>query len=500
MKREVWHPNVRMSGCSVLLHVPDAEWRMRQGFPVEIVEARTDSLASLGEWLQASGYQPERRHIGDLGRQAGGARVRLVEVAAGESATRLAALTRRGPGEHVAIAAIVDEGDEASLSKALAVGPDDLLTYPFDEDELKTRLDALQQLGRSRAVLAERAQTFRHFLPTTPKAGAATSAQAPVAGRQGEVKGGRAAAAGNGRRSLDVGRPRVLVVGPASQHKVKVGEALARAAINYADSLEKAKGPLETGGFDLVVLLGTNAAARRDLVRWPEFANGGIPATLLVLDRASADDRLELRQRLAQLPVADRLTLPQPAELVRARMDFWLAFVHRQRQLLSPPADPLHGLCHDGLTGLFSHGYFLEHVRHLEIREPHRRAIVVIELVNLPRLNESAGYAAVNRYLATLGPTLRRNVRAEDLASHLGSGRFAVLLDDVAPLAATRIGRRLEQLLAKLPEAAAQLPSGCAVTPRLTARTLELDSKRPPLQQLQELLRWQRPMDNAAAA
>ncbi len=500
MKPEVWHPNVRMSGCSVLLKVPDAEWRMRQGFPVEIVEARTDSLASLGEWLQAGGYRLERRHIGDLGRKAGDAHVRLVEVAAGESAARLAALTRRCPGEHFAIAAIVDEGDEASLAKALAVGPDDLLTYPFDAAELKTRLDALQQLRRSRAVLAERAQTFRHFLPTTPKVGAAACAPASMAGRHGEANGGRSAAAGNGRRTLDIGRPRVLVVGPASQHKVKVGEALARAAINYADSLEKAKDPLATGGFDLVVLLGTNAAARRDLLRWPEFAHAGIPATLLVLDRASADDQLELRQRLAQLPVADRLTLPQPAELVRARMDFWLAFVHLQRQLLSPPTNLLRGLCQDGLTGLFSHGFFLEHVRHLEIRDPHRRAIVVIELVNLPRLNESAGYAAVNRYLATLGPTLRRNVRAEDLACHLGSGRFAVLLDEVAPLAATRIGRRLERLLAQLPEAAAQLPPGAAVPPRLTARTLELDSNRPPLAQLQELLRWQRPIDSAAAA
>ena len=56
------------------------------------------------------------------------------------------------------------------------------------------------------------------------------------------------------RRRPDGGdRPRVLVIGPASQHKVKIGEALGRAALNFADNLEKAKGALETGAFEMVV-------------------------------------------------------------------------------------------------------------------------------------------------------------------------------------------------------------------------------------------------------
>lgn len=501
MKPALWHPNGRMSGCGVALQLADAEWRMRHGFPVEIVEARNDSLASLADWLEASGYGVARRRVGDLGRDATGARVRLVEVTAEESAARLAALTRRAAGEHVAVAAIVAEGDEISLSKALAVGPDDLLTWPFDEEELETRLDALQQLGRARAVLAERERSFARFGPT-PAAGRAMPGGHP-GGRPAGHAAGHAPGQGEaprGRRPADADRPRVLVIGPASQHKVKVGEALARTAINYADNLEKAKGALERGGFDMVVLLGTNPAARRDLLRWPELAGPGFPATLLVLDATSADDRLESRQRLAQLPLADRLTLPQPAELVRARMDFWLAFVRLQRRLLDPPADVLQRLCHDGLTGLFNHGFFLEHLRQLQIEADSRRALVVIELVNLPRLNESAGYAAVNRYLAALGPALRRNVRAEDLPAHLGCGRFAVLLDDVAPAAATRIGRRLEQYLAQLPEARAQLPQAQTVSPRLTASSLELQSGAPPLQQLQELLRWRRLDGNAASA
>jgi diguanylate cyclase (GGDEF)-like protein len=465
-----------MSGCGLFLQLPEAEWPMRHGFPVEIVEARTDSLSSLAEWLAGSGYQPRRRRVGDLGRAAPGSCVRLIEITAGESAARLAALTRRGAGEHVAVAAVVPESDHVSLSKALAVGPDDLLTYPFDADELVVRLDALHQLGRTRAVLAERSRTFARFA-----APAASPGALPLR-----------------RRTATAERPRVLVVGPASQHKVKVGEALGRALINYADNLDKAKGTLATGGFDLVVLLGTNLAARRDLLSWPEIVEKvmvghGAPTTLLVLDAAGGGDQLEVRQRLAHLPVADRLVLPQPAELVRARMDFWLAFVALQRQLLSPPAGELNGLCHDGLTTLYNHGYFLEHLKAIDLAPPHRRAMLVVELVNLARLNENAGHAMANRYLAALGPVLRRNVRAEDLAGYLGGGRFAILLDDVASGTATQIGRRLEQLLSRVPHAG-------SLAPRLTARSFELGADSIPMRLLQETLRWQTMSGTAPAA
>jgi diguanylate cyclase (GGDEF)-like protein len=474
-----------MSGCTLSLRLPGAEWRMRQSFPVEIVEARTDSLASLGDWLGESGYACHRRRMGDLGRRAPAACVRLVEVTAAESAARLAALTRRGAGEHVAIAAIVPESDEISLAKALAIGPDDLLTYPFDADELVVRLDALHQLGRARAVLAERGRTFARFGPPAP-----TAARRPGSGRasSGGGEGERAR-----RRTATEDRPRVLVIGPATQHKVKVGEALARAAINYADNLEKATGALATGSFELVVLLGTNQAARRDLLRWPELAGPGAATTLLVLDQDSGEDHLEIRQRLAHLPVADRLSLPQPAELVRGRMDFWLTVVRLERQLLSPPAGELLGLCHDGLTGLFNHGFFLEHLKTLDLAPPHRRAMVVIELVNLARLNEAVGHAMVNRQLAALGPALRQHVRAEDLPAYLGAGRFAVLLDDVAPGMATQIGRRLEHLLGRVAQAG-------SLQPRLTARSLELDAAAAPLQLLHEAFRWRLDTRSPAAA
>jgi diguanylate cyclase (GGDEF)-like protein len=312
--------------------------------------------------------------------------------------------------------------------------------------------------------------------------------------RGAPAAGGAASAAGRARRqTATADRPRVLVIGPASQHKVKVGEALARASINYADNLEKAKGALETGAFEMVVLLGTNPAARRELQRWPDYAGKGFPATVLVLDEATMQDHLELRRRLAALPVTDRLGMPQPAELVRARMDFWLTFARLQRQLLSPPTDALYGLCHDALTGLFNHGFFLEHLRSVEAAAPHRRAMILIELVNLARLNEAAGHAAANRHIAALGPVLRRGVRADDLPAYLGAGRFAVLLDDVAPGQATHVGRRLERLLGAVPHAG-------QLEPRLTARSFELGPDLPPLQLLQEAMRWRKTRGPSAVA
>ncbi len=480
-----------MSGCALFLQLPEAEWRMRQAFPVELVEARPGSLASLADWLAAGGYQPHRRRVGELASTLPDACIRLVEVTAGQTAGRLAALTRRAAGEQVAVAALVPEDDEISLSKALAVGPDDLLTYPFDADELVTRLDALQQLGRARAVLAERRRTLARFAPTLVPAVSPTAPRdaPPPVSIAAEPTAARARS-----RTAAASRPRVLVIGPASQHKVKVAEALARALINYADNLEKAKGALATSAFDLVVLLATNPVARRELLRWPELSGLGTMATLLVLDRGGVEDPLETRQRLAHLPVSDRLILPQPAELVRARMDFWLTFVELQQRLCTPPPGELFGLCHDSLTGLFNHGFFMEHLRTLDLAPPHRRALLVIELVNLARLNEAAGYAAANRYLAALGPALRRQVRAEDLAAYLGGGRFAVLLDDVAPGAATGIGARLARLLG-------QVACSGSLAPRLTARSIELTPGLAAKQWLQQALRLRRdPSPSSAAA
>lgn len=465
MKPVSWHVNCRLSGCAFPWQLPEMEWQMRRGFAVEIVEARPGSLSSLAEWLDSNGYAFTRQTSATLaGRSAElQPRVRLIEIGVDQAAAPLAALSRRQPDEGVAVAALADEAEALSLSKALAIGVDDLLTYPFDEDELRARLDALHQLGRARAALRERALTFRRFQPP----------RAPVA-----------AVGTRPRRRPDGGdRPRVLVIGPASQHKVKIGEALGRAALNFADNLEKAKGPILTRSFDMIVLLGTNAAARRDLLRWTDLATDHPPVTLLALDQSSDGEPLDAKRRLAHLPVADRLILPQPAELVRARMDFWLGFAALQRRLLAPPEDELQGLCHEPLTGLFNHGFFLEHLRTIEAGAIQRGGLVFVELVNLPRLNEAAGHAAVNRYLARLGPMLRRDLRAEDLAAHLGAGRFAVLLDDIGAGAATLIGRRLERLLAKVPH---DLP----ITPRLTARSIQLDEGLPPLRALHEAMRW----------
>ncbi|MCB9966686.1 MAG: diguanylate cyclase [Geminicoccaceae bacterium] len=474
MKPISWHANRRLSGCAFPWQLPEMEWQMRGGFAVEIVEARPGSLATLAEWLDGNGYGLTRLTPATLaGRAASPApRVRLIEVAADQDATRLALLCRRQPDEGVAVAALTDESEALSLSKALAIGVDDLLTYPFDEEELRIRLDALHQLGRARAALRERALTFARFQP--PKA-----VSAPAAARSRRRPGGG-------------DRPRVLVIGPASQHKVKIGEALGQAALNFADNLEKAKGPILTRSFDMIVLLGTNAAARRDLLRWTDLATDHPPVTILVLDQSSDGEPLDARRRLAHLPVADRLMLPQPAELVRARMDFWLGFAALQRRLLAPPEDELRGLCHEPLTGLFNHGFFLEHLRTIERGAVQRGGLVLVELINLPRLNEAAGHAAVNRYLAALGPMLRRDLRAEDLAAHLGAGRFAVLLDDIGSGAATLIGRRLERLLTRVPH---DLP----ITPRLTARSVQLDDAMPPLRALHEAMRW-RPQAPAAAA
>jgi diguanylate cyclase (GGDEF)-like protein len=78
----------------------------------------------------------------------------------------------------------------------------------------------------------------------------------------------------------------------------------------------------------------------------------------------------------------------------------------------------------DSLTGLCNPGVLLDHLG----IEDHAagRALIGFAVADLRAINARHGHAAGNRLLAELGRRLNRIVRPEDLAAHLGGGRFAL--------------------------------------------------------------------------
>ena len=171
-----------------------------------------------------------------------------------------------------------------------------------------------------------------------------------------------------------------------------------------------------------------------------------IAAALEAVDRAGGWAPMLLAAHagspsLAELPPQiDLLQLPVPTLLARQRLALALRIGCLRRWLRAPPLDGSAPLLLDALTGLYNQGAFLDYLR----AAGGDAALVALEFDRLDELNTLAGYATGNRALAQLGAQLRRALRAEDFAAHLGGGRFAVAVSRAVPQQLERMRRRLQ--------------------------------------------------------
>ncbi len=87
----------------------------------------------------------------------------------------------------------------------------------------------------------------------------------------------------------------------------------------------------------------------------------------------------------------------------------------------------------DPLTGLYNRRYmqeFLDHALHAARRKRRPLAVMMLDLDHFKRYNDNFGHAAGDRALATVGETLLRCIRAEDVACRYGGEEFALILPE----------------------------------------------------------------------
>lgn len=107
----------------------------------------------------------------------------------------------------------------------------------------------------------------------------------------------------------------------------------------------------------------------------------------------------------------------------------------------------------DVLTGLQNHRVFMERLA-LEIERAKRFnrefSIVIIDVDNFTKFNETFGYHSGDEMLSKIGGILKRNIRLTDLASRYGGESFSLLLTetptDVALIVAERIRSAINSL------------------------------------------------------
>jgi len=104
----------------------------------------------------------------------------------------------------------------------------------------------------------------------------------------------------------------------------------------------------------------------------------------------------------------------------------------------------------DGLTGLFNHRYFklmLSQKLNLVASDAARFSLLMVDLDNFKRYNDTNGHLAGNELLRKLSQVLTEAVRQGDLVFRYGGEEFVVLLDHTDKPGARLVAQRLLTLV-----------------------------------------------------
>ena len=123
----------------------------------------------------------------------------------------------------------------------------------------------------------------------------------------------------------------------------------------------------------------------------------------------------------------------------------------------------------DPLTGVATRQTVLDRVDEelaRAVRYRHALSVILLDLDNFKRLNDSHGHVAGDRVLHHVGALLAANVRATDTAGRYGGEEFLVVLPETDPDAAASVAEKLRRIIASTP---VQIADGESVSVTLSA-------------------------------
>ena len=133
-------------------------------------------------------------------------------------------------------------------------------------------------------------------------------------------------------------------------------------------------------------------------------------------------------------------------------MDIDVTEEFRQREHLKAANRNLQQLARtDALTGLYSRGTFEDRMgREYALTERKNRslALLVLDIDDFKKRNDSYGHAAGDDALRIVGRVLRGLVRAGEVAARIGGEEFGVMLPEASLLEASSLAKRIQAALA----------------------------------------------------
>jgi diguanylate cyclase (GGDEF)-like protein/PAS domain S-box-containing protein len=100
----------------------------------------------------------------------------------------------------------------------------------------------------------------------------------------------------------------------------------------------------------------------------------------------------------------------------------------------------------DSLTGMPNRALFHDRTEHAlarNLRDGGRVTLLLVDLDDFKRVNDSLGHPAGDHLIATIGARLGHQVRPADTLARLGGDEFGILVEDLNELQATELAERL---------------------------------------------------------
>ncbi len=321
--------------------------------------------------------------------------------------------------QHIPIMLITGLDDETHRVRGFEVGADDFLNKPVNSHILRARVQSLLRLKVYHEQLKTRSQSKNSVLK--PEWVETTDEET-------------------------IHSPHILVVEEDPNDAQLFREYLDDASfrLKVVNSGEAAMDAAQKEAIDLMlidlVLPGINGfEVIKQLKKMPEHRNVQL---VVVTQVADLNDKI----RCIQLGVDDYHVKPVNREMLIAQVYALLKKKAYMDRLSNQYENALQAAISDKLTGIYNHAYF-KHFLDLEVkrasRQKHSLALIMVDIDNFKRFNDTHGHPAGDALLKRMGELLRTHIREVDVPARYGGEEFAVVLPYAdrkgAPVVAERI-------------------------------------------------------------
>ncbi len=385
--------------------------------------------STLQQKLHAHGYEnvPNQNKLDAL-EQVRTSKPDVVIIAGGDGAGSCLNLTRALKGRSetatVPVILITPSDSESARADGLRAGADACLPFPYFDQQLFGRIESLARLGTMQEELRRRSLTASKYgLHFTP-------AISPMGTIRDDAN--------------------FLLVGPAQDHFEQIEQALSgMGTLSHAQTPATGMNYLERRRYDAILLNIPRGQESvfflfvEDVRRNSRLFN--IPIVCLMDGTATPDAAAAYTAG-----AADVFRHPVNIGDFSARVEVLVRQQRYRDSLINVYRQARDVAVSDALTGLYSHGFMMEHLCEL-VAESHAQnrslSLGVFTFDNLAELNDQYGYSAGDKILRQVGMAISNLVRGEDLSARFSGRRFALIMPETRLIPGENVAYRIGSVI-----------------------------------------------------